>query len=167
MPLALPQKQLPSDVQAGTSHLGSSQMQYFSHQLPYSSVNINNTGASSTQQLNQPAIQREQQQKLVPTTIFLINAHRVGMRAMDSMGLRNADDCRSFSKYSRIPMFCDEICWLFEEVSVQLGDVYVHSFCEKVSTCVASPFLLFHLVKESIKVIIFLLYFLFCFFLVF
>lgn len=100
-----------------------------------------------------PSYQQQQPPpKILLAPMFLINAHRVGMRAMDMLGLRNADDCRSFAKYSRTPMFSDEIRWLFEEVSVQLGDPYVHSFCEKAANFVASPFLLHHLVKEAIKV---------------
>lgn len=132
--------------------------QYFSTQkLPFSSININNNDSTQIKSIvntsiNQATPPKREQQILVPTTVFLINAHRVGMRAMDSMGLRNRDDCRSFTIYSKTPIFCDEIQWLFEDVSTQLGDAYVHSFCEKVSICVASPFLLFNIVKKSIKV---------------
>jgi hypothetical protein len=36
---------------------------------------------------------------------FLRNAHRVGMKALDTMGSRNHDDNRSYSKYSQVCIF--------------------------------------------------------------
>ncbi|KAI1726256.1 zinc finger SWIM domain-containing protein 8 [Ditylenchus destructor] len=101
----------------------------------------------------------EQPAGLLPTessdsrNVFLINAHRVGMRAMDTMGQRSSDEGNtwSFMKYSKRPSFSDDICWLFEEVAVNIGPAYVHSFCEKASACLTSPFLLLHFAKESIK----------------
>uniref|UniRef100_A0A915EH90 Zinc finger SWIM domain-containing protein 8 n=1 Tax=Ditylenchus dipsaci TaxID=166011 RepID=A0A915EH90_9BILA len=87
-----------------------------------------------------------------PQKVFLINAHRVGMRALDTMGLRNSDEGSwSFNKYSKNPNFCNEIRWLFEDVSIKIGVPYVSSFCEKLSDCIASPFLLLHFMKESLK----------------
>ncbi|MFH4973870.1 hypothetical protein AB6A40_000579 [Gnathostoma spinigerum] len=83
--------------------------------------------------------------------VKLVHAHRVGMKAMETMGHRNLDDNRSYAKFSQNPTYADDVRWLFT-VSMRLGGIFVQSFCEVAARSVASPFVLFSLAVESAKV---------------
>jgi hypothetical protein len=53
---------------------------------------------------------------------------------------------------SQNPPSSDEICWLLD-VSLEITDPeYVRLFCEKAIVCVNSPFVLFELLRATIKV---------------
>lgn len=80
-------------------------------------------------------------------TQLLKNAHRVGIAAMNN--LRSTESV--FSKFAKNPPSSDEICWLLD-VSLEITDPeYVRLFCEKAIVCVNSPFVLFELLRATIK----------------
>ncbi|KAK6052487.1 hypothetical protein COOONC_10008, partial [Cooperia oncophora] len=78
----------------------------------------------------------------------LVNAHRVGIRALATMAASANDETRQYSKYSQTPPFAEDIRWLFT-ISVQLGTPYFVSFLDAVAKAVSSPFLLFQFAMEA------------------
>ncbi|VDK22958.1 unnamed protein product [Anisakis simplex] len=86
-----------------------------------------------------------------PRMVKLVHAHRVGMKALETMGNRNHDDNRSYAKFSQNPAYADDVRWLFS-IAVKLGGVFTQSFCEVAARSIASPFVLFSLAVESTKV---------------
>ncbi|KHN87654.1 Zinc finger SWIM domain-containing protein 8 [Toxocara canis] len=86
-----------------------------------------------------------------PRMVKLVHAHRVGMKALETMGNRNHDDNRSYAKFSQNPAYAEDVRWLFS-IAVKLGGVFTQSFCEVAARSIASPFVLFSLAVESTKV---------------
>uniref|UniRef100_F1KPY7 Zinc finger SWIM domain-containing protein n=1 Tax=Ascaris suum TaxID=6253 RepID=F1KPY7_ASCSU len=86
-----------------------------------------------------------------PRMVKLVHAHRVGMKALETMGNRNHDDNRSYAKFSQNPAYADDVRWLFS-IAVKLGGVFTQSFCEVAARSIASPFVLFSLAVESTKI---------------
>ncbi|WKY08412.1 hypothetical protein Q1695_007716 [Nippostrongylus brasiliensis] len=78
----------------------------------------------------------------------LVNAHRVGVRALATMAASANDETRQYSKYSQTPPFAEDIRWLFT-ISVQLGTPYFINFLDSVAKAVSSPFLLFQFAMEA------------------
>ncbi|XGW26677.1 hypothetical protein V3C99_007353 [Haemonchus contortus] len=78
----------------------------------------------------------------------LVNAHRVGIRALATIAASANDETRQYSKYSQTPPFAEDIRWLFT-ISVQLGTPYFVSFLDAVAKAVSSPFLLFQFAMEA------------------
>uniref|UniRef100_A0A0N5AJS0 SWIM-type domain-containing protein n=1 Tax=Syphacia muris TaxID=451379 RepID=A0A0N5AJS0_9BILA len=86
-----------------------------------------------------------------PHMAKLVHAHRVGMKAMETMGNGNHDDTRGYAKFSQNPAYADDVQWLFS-IACKLGGIFVQTFCEVAARAVASPFVLFKLVLESREV---------------
>ncbi|KIH67172.1 hypothetical protein ANCDUO_02498 [Ancylostoma duodenale] len=83
----------------------------------------------------------------------LVNAHRVGIRALATMAASANDETRQYSKYSQAsfvltPPYAEDIRWLFT-ISVQLGTPYFVNFLDAVAKAVSSPFLLFQFAMEA------------------
>ncbi|KAK6752042.1 hypothetical protein RB195_003456 [Necator americanus] len=78
----------------------------------------------------------------------LVNAHRVGIRALTTMAASANDETRQYSKYSQTPPYAEDIRWLFT-ISVQLGTPYFVNFLDAVAKAVSSPFLLFQFTMEA------------------
>ncbi|EYC43692.1 hypothetical protein Y032_0484g2319 [Ancylostoma ceylanicum] len=78
----------------------------------------------------------------------LVNAHRVGIRALATMAASANDETRQYSKYSQTPPYAEDIRWLFT-ISVQLGTPYFVNFLDAVAKAVSSPFLLFQFAMEA------------------
>ncbi|KAI6224951.1 Zinc finger domain containing protein [Aphelenchoides besseyi] len=80
----------------------------------------------------------------------LLKAHEIGMKAMDKMGPPNFEETRDYVKFSNNPDFKSDILNLMN-VSLLLGPGFAQQFCEKLSTCLASPHLLIQIFEVMIN----------------
>lgn len=83
------------------------------------------------------------------TPIQLQNAFRVGLKALEALARKNAEE-RSDVKYSQSPPCSDDIRWLCA-LAASLGPSFLRKFCKAVISSVFSPYVLHDLALEAAR----------------